>query len=141
MPDHHLCVVGSLGALPASLPRSLAAWPPAADIHRAAALDDPEAGSHFSFQPWTDLAEEDAGDVGEYEEGEEDAAQQRVGATPQQPQPSQEPPAVLPGCVADDAPAEPTARRSEAARWAAYVPFWTLAAHGTCPAVHWLGWT
>lgn len=61
-PDRHLCVVGSLGALPASL----GSWPPPAAMYHAPplpALGDLESSHAFAFYP----------PVNEALEGEEDA--------------------------------------------------------------------
>lgn len=118
MPDHHLCVVGSLGALPASVPRSLAAWAPPPRLYRAATPDnDLEAGAHFTFHPCDDSEEEEAEKVEGVEEAVVEVAQQEAAEAAQPAATLEEPPAALPGCSAEDALAEPSRQPSEAARW------------------------
>lgn len=124
MPDHHLCVVGSLGALPSSLPRSLAAWPPLADTYRAQPYDDPDTGNHFTFRPWGDMRDEETGEAeGDEEAGAEatreagaEASQQQAGTDAHPAGALEGPPAALPGCTVDLAPAEPCRQPSEAAK-------------------------
>ncbi|KAL4427911.1 hypothetical protein ABPG75_002000 [Micractinium tetrahymenae] len=116
LPDHHLCVVGSLGGLPASLPRSFAAWPPPTDVYRAPALGDPEAGNHFTFHPSNDSAMEVPGEAEGGDEQDVEAAHgQARAAAPAAPAP-EDAGEALPGGAAKEAAAEPSGQPSEAAR-------------------------